>query len=336
MTPRHTIIMAVAATIAAVAWPGETRADAFENCRMAARAEARLAACSEVIASAAYSVEQKAIAYRNRGRARAEAGALDLALADLDAAVRLGGGADIQTYTYRGLVRVRRGDLDGAIADYGEVVRLNPRSAVGFSGRGYALLVKGAEQQAIADFSEAIRLNPKSASTFNNRGLAYRKSGDIGRAIDDFTAAILLNPIYAVAYANRGYAYESQGRKAEAIQDLQRALLFDPSHVGARDALKRLHGGSALAEETARRVKEGEALVAAHCQSCHAIGRDGVSPKAGAPPFRTLHARHPMQALREPLTRAIAAPHDEMPKFALADEQIDRIVAYINSLDLPP
>jgi mono/diheme cytochrome c family protein len=36
--------------------------------------------------------------------------------------------------------------------------------------------------------------------------------------------------------------------------------------------------------------------------------------------------------LREPLSRGIAAPHDEMPKFALSGPQIDNIIAYINSL----
>ena len=37
-------------------------------------------------------------------------------------------------------------------------------------------------------------------------------------------------------------------------------------------------------------------------------------------------------ALREPLTRGIAAPHDEMPRFALTNADIDHVVAYINSL----
>ena len=47
-----------------------------------------------------------------------------------------------------------------------------------------------------------------------------------------------------------------------------------------------------------------------------------------------MQQRHPILALREPLSRGIAAPHDEMPKFKLADADIDKIVAYINSL--PP
>ena len=55
-------------------------------------------------------------------------------------------------------------------------------------------------------------------------------------------------------------------------------------------------------------------------------------PNKKAPEFRTLHARHPNLAMREPLSRGIAAPHDEMPKFTLAGPEIDAIVAYINNL----
>ena len=39
-------------------------------------------------------------------------------------------------------------------------------------------------------------------------------------------------------------------------------------------------------------------------------------------------------ALSEPITRAIVTPHAEMPHFILSNEQIDTIVAYINSLSM--
>ena len=79
-------------------------------------------------------------------------------------------------------------------------------------------------------------------------------------------------------------------------------------------------------------ISEGKPLVEQHCSRCHAVGSQGESANVKAPPFRTLHRRHPVMALREPLTRGITAPHDEMPKFALADAEIDRMVAFINSL----
>lgn len=328
----HRLMVATSISVTLVALGGgAARADVLDDCRSATSAEIQLSACSEIIASAAYSPTDRAMAFRNRGRTRSDAGALDFALADLSESIRLNP-ADGPLHINRGLVRVRLDDLAGAIADYSEAIRLNPKSAIGYNGRGHAHLVKGDEKKAIADFSEAIALNPAGANTYNNRGLAYSKSGDPDRAIEDFTAAITINPIYALAYNNRGYVHEQRGRRQIAIEDFRRALLLDPSLVGARDGLKRLRADSGLIEETALRVKEGQGLVEAHCSGCHAVGRDGASPNPKAPRFRALHLRHPIQALREPLTRAIAARHDEMPQFVLSEAQIDRIVAYINSL----
>jgi tetratricopeptide (TPR) repeat protein len=324
---------AAAMLLSAVAMvPVGAVADALDDCRAATSPEARLAACSRLIEDRASPPDQKALAYRFRGRTRVEAGALEAAIADLDAAIRLAP-SDSQAFVFRAQARLGRGDVEGAVADYAEVVRLRPRSPVGYSGRGHAHLVKGRAMEAVADFSEAIRLSPASASAHNNRGLAYKAAGDLPRAVEDFTAAVMLNPIYALAYTNRGYAFEAQGRKAEAVADFRSALLLDASITGAREGLVRLGAAGALAEESRRQIEDGRVLVQRHCQGCHAVGADGASPNPRAPTFRSLHQRHAMIALREPLTRGIAAPHDEMPKFRLPDNDIDKIVAYINSLE---
>jgi len=102
--------------------------------------------------------------------------------------------------------------------------------------------------------------------------------------------------------------------------------------VGARDGLVRLGIRAAWLAATDERVKAGKELVEQNCSICHAVGAAGASPNTKAPEFRNLHARHPELALREPLSRGIAAPHDEMPKFALSGPEIDTIIAYINSL----
>jgi mono/diheme cytochrome c family protein len=64
------------------------------------------------------------------------------------------------------------------------------------------------------------------------------------------------------------------------------------------------------------------------------IGLEGRSTNGNAPKFRDLSRLYTLLALREPITRGIAAPHDQMPQFAVSDEQIDMIVAYINSLPM--
>jgi cytochrome c len=126
--------------------------------------------------------------------------------------------------------------------------------------------------------------------------------------------------------------YEAQGRRDDAIADFKSALLLDPTLIGARDGLRRLGAAETLLAEAEAHVQQGKALVQQNCSPCHAVGVSGESPNPKAPPFRTLHAHHPSLALREPLTRGIAAPHEQMPQFALSSAEIDSIVAYINSL----
>lgn len=330
---------AMAAAVALVVGTGTTSAqtvtqagaDTVADCRQSRNSEARIAACSAIIADTKAAAEQKAIAFRNRASARADAGAIDAALADYNEALKLNP-ADAVALTGRGHMKLSRNEADTAIEDFTTALKLNPASPGILVSRGHAYIVKGLPDLAITDFTEAIKLNPKSASTFNHRGLAYRKKGEIDRAIDDYTTAIGLNPIYALAYNNRGYANEAKGNKPLAIEDFSRALLIDGSLAGAAAGLKRLGATGPMASDVDTLTAKGRTLVEANCSRCHATGAAGTSPNAKAPEFRTLQQRHPLLALREPLSRGIAATHEEMPKFKLSDADLDSIVAYINSL----
>lgn len=310
---------------------GAAHADTLADCTQSRSLELKIKACTDIIKDKAYGPKEAALAFRHRASARAEAGAFDDALDDYAQSVKINP-ADPAAIAGRGQARLARGDVDGALADYNEALKLAPNAVAYFIARGHARLVKGMSDLAVADFSEAIRLNPKSASAYNNRGLAHRKLGQLDAAVADYTQAITLNPIYALAYNNRAYVHEAQGRKQDAMIDYGRALVLDPSLVEASKAQRRLGGAAGFVDESDRLVREGQALVEAACGRCHATGRTGASPNAKAPEFRILQQRHPVMALREPLSRGIAAQHDEMPKFALKDTEIDAILAYINSL----
>lgn len=328
------IVMGLMLGLGAAALSGPAHADAVLDCARGRDGAARIRACGDVIKGGEFTREQKAAAFRSRAQQRNNAGALEQAIADFAEAIKLEPG-NATGLAGRAQARLTTGDLTGAIADYDAALKIAPQTAASvtwLNGRGHARLVNGQYEFAIADFSEAVRLNPKSATALNNRALAHRRKGDLALALADYTAAIGINPIYALAYNNRAYVLEQMGRKDEAADDFRKALLIDRSLVGAAEGLTRLKAGGGLGAESSRLVTEGKALVEQHCARCHAVGGSGVSPKAGAPEFRSIARRHPVQALREPLTRGIAAPHDEMPKFALGDTDIDRIVAYINSL----
>lgn len=314
-----------------LAGSGMAIADPLDNCLQRKSLAPQIEGCTAVVEGPAYSAGQKALAYRNRGNARAAAGALAEALADLDAAIRLAP-SDGAAFAARGEVRLSRGDHAGAIGDLEQAVRIGPRTASLLVALGHARLVAGDARAALADFEAALAIEPESAVALNNRGLAHRRLGELARAIADYTAAIQLNPVYALAYANRGHAREAEGRNRDAIEDLRMALMLAPTMTSARDSLKRLGAGEETAESDAM-VKQGRVLAERYCGWCHAVGAEGASANAKAPPFRDLYRRHPLLTLRQPMTRGIAAPHDEMPRLPLSVAEVDRIVAYVSSLE---
>jgi cytochrome c len=80
-------------------------------------------------------------------------------------------------------------------------------------------------------------------------------------------------------------------------------------------------------------VRRGRAFAEANCARCHAIGPSGASPLAKAPPFRTLHQRYPVEDLVESLAEGIRTAHPAMPEFALDQNQIHDLIAYLKSLE---
>jgi mono/diheme cytochrome c family protein len=89
--------------------------------------------------------------------------------------------------------------------------------------------------------------------------------------------------------------------------------------------------GAALAQDG--RAQRGRTFAQTNCASCHAIGPVGESPLKIAPPFRTLHARYPVENLAEAFAEGITTGHPTMPEFRLDAAQIGDLIAYLKSLE---
>ncbi|MBI1205048.1 MAG: c-type cytochrome [Rhodopseudomonas sp.] len=79
-------------------------------------------------------------------------------------------------------------------------------------------------------------------------------------------------------------------------------------------------------------LKLGEQLLTRDCASCHAVGRTGVSPHKGAPAFRTLGQRYPIESLEEALGEGIMSGHPDMPEFNFDADQVGAIIDYLKSI----
>ncbi|MEM9029076.1 MAG: tetratricopeptide repeat protein [Pseudomonadota bacterium] len=312
---------------------GTSDATGYTDCLTARDGSKRLEACDTVLRGREFTDSQKARAHRERGSLLAEAGTHADAVDAFTAAIKLAPD-DVRSYEKRGLAYLVLKNHAAAIADLSEAIRRQSSDARLLTVRGYAFLVTNELDKAIVDFNAAIKLQPKNAVAYNNRGLAFRKKGNLDQALQDYATAIRLSPNYALAYANRGYALEAAGRKKEAIAAFQSALTIDNQMRGAIDGLKRL-GVTSASERITTVVAEGKTLATILCSRCHAIDRKDVSTNPNAPAFRTLTSRYPLLEIREPITRGIAAPHREMPAFNLTSQDVDKIIAYVNSLNSP-
>ena len=298
-------------------------------CRKGAAPDVAIEACSKAIAGGTAAVRQTARLVR--GEAYKRKGMNGEAVADFTAVLKTSP-KDHDALLGRGETYLAERDFDRARTDFTTLIAAAPGHVTALIGLGYAHLAKNEGELAVEAFSRALAADPRNGVAFNNRGLAYKKLGNLDLAIRDFTSAVQFHPLYGLAYNNRAYAFETKGDKQRAVQDFRNALSIDPSLTGARDGLVRLGAKGAFVAEASERVAQGRAVAEKSCAWCHAIGATGESPNQQAPAFREIHARHPILALRAPIARAIATPHDRMPKLALSDGDVDKIIAYINSL----
>lgn len=76
----------------------------------------------------------------------------------------------------------------------------------------------------------------------------------------------------------------------------------------------------------------GQALLQTNCGSCHAVGRSGASPFKGAPAFRDLGQRYPVESLEEALAEGLMTGHPAMPEFSFDADEVGAIIAYLKSI----
>lgn len=83
-------------------------------------------------------------------------------------------------------------------------------------------------------------------------------------------------------------------------------------------------------------TQRGGELAATYCGSCHATGASGASPAPEAPAFRTLSRNYRVDTLEEALAEGISVGHPAMPQFQFAPDDVDAIVAYMQSIQEAP
>lgn len=193
--------------------------------------EAMIVGCTALINSGRLPARALSAVLNNRARAYNDKGEYDLALADLNEAIRLdptnGNAFGNRGNTYNYLEKT-----DEAIADYAAALRLAP-DAHFYAVRGTAYYKKRDYDRAIEDENNAIRLDSHFAEAFHFRGLAYFQKRDYQRAISDDSEAARLKPDYSEAFLNRSRAYYRLEQLDLAFADVEKALQLTPRFAAA-------------------------------------------------------------------------------------------------------
>jgi cytochrome c len=80
-------------------------------------------------------------------------------------------------------------------------------------------------------------------------------------------------------------------------------------------------------------VRRGKTIAVTKCSYCHSIERTGRSPRAAAPPFRTLHKKYPVETLEDALAEGMSTGHPRMPEFRLEPDQVGDLINFLKSLE---
>ena len=81
-------------------------------------------------------------------------------------------------------------------------------------------------------------------------------------------------------------------------------------------------------------VARGKRIAEDNCAPCHAIGRAGTSPNPDSTPFKTLSQARPGESLEETFAHGMQAGHGGMPMFVAPTEQIQDLLAYLQSVQI--
>lgn len=164
-----------------------------------------------------------------------------LACAALAADMGMEGASRAEAQRRLGYAQRKSGDLDAALRSLSDSVETAP-TAIAYSDRGTAYLLKGDYAKALSDYDEAIRLDSRNGEAWNNRAWTYYKSGDNRKALDDANQAVKLSAGQAFVWDTRGHIHEAMGSRKSAELDFQKALSIDPELSSAQSALKRITG----------------------------------------------------------------------------------------------
>lgn len=182
----------------------------------------RLAACSSIIEAGGATNKNLAVAYGNRGVAKAQKRELEGARKDYTESLRLDS-SSATSYRFRGNLYLLDGDERKASEEFRKAIEIDPKLGAGYANLGMMAVRRGSFTSAIDYLDKSIEFDPDILLTYQARGLAKIQLDAYDQAIADFTVA-LKGPEPADALFGRGSAFAHKGEHEKALADYNEGL----------------------------------------------------------------------------------------------------------------
>ena len=238
----------------------------------------------------------------NRGVMRIREGKLELAIIDLQQAVRLRP-RQHQGYVNLAQAFLKAKQLDDAVAQLNRAIELEPNVASLYRTRARLQLLRQQQPEALSDLDEVIRLeagaaSPALADDYFERGRLLHIRKDFRLALAAFDESLRLRPRESRACRFRAETLLELNRLPDALQSLSDSLKFGPPDAGAfraRAALRTRMGQYASAQTDYTRAIELDANAATYAARgwCFLVAD---ASKLGLPDFEESIRRLPTQS----------------------------------------
>jgi tetratricopeptide (TPR) repeat protein len=191
------------------------------------------------------------MAYRNRGDVYLRKGALQSALDDYNAALRLKGDM-YYPLAARGRIEAMNKDYDAALADFAAAEKVFPNAPQAQVYRCVAYTDMGKFDDALKDCNDVIAKVPNYLYALCSRAEAYIGKSNLDAALKDVNTVLGIAPNHIRAHMDRARIYEKRGDLAQARADYRSAAYtlqpFDEIDV----AIARKFAQDRLAELTSQ------------------------------------------------------------------------------------
>lgn len=143
----------------------------------------------------------------------------------------------IAAYVVLGHAYARKQELDKAMAALDAALRVDPKLTAALAARADLWIKKKEPRFALADADQIVKLQPRDGLSYALRCQVLERMGSFEEAITDCTQAIELgNPVLvnaASGYQNRATVYFRMGNFDRALADYDQSIRLDPKNAGA-------------------------------------------------------------------------------------------------------